>query len=189
MMRRPSRPRATSMRNALKCDPWNRAPRPHEVSKSRDVEVAAIGRDLAGIDEQRHIEIPRRPPAVLARQKSAIAIAEAAVGEPTQRVAAAEKRRQHHRHFMTAVGGGQSSSAPETPARTVRAATAPADHFEFVRLKRKRRVRRIRDSARAWRDSSRRACCNPARSASRTPPWPASRERSARGRCPASPPA
>ena len=79
--RMPSRPRATSTRRALKCRAVEaRADAPRDI-ESLEIESTPIGGHLSGVDEDRHVEIARRPPAILAGQQHAVAIGEAAVGE------------------------------------------------------------------------------------------------------------
>ncbi len=68
------------------------------------IEVLEARGDLAGVDEQRHVDERTGGPAVLAAEEQPVAIAEAPGRIAAQRVAAAEIRHQEVRHVVS--GGG-----------------------------------------------------------------------------------
>src|SRR6185503_12000096 len=78
-----------------------------------EVEIATIGGNLAGIDEQCPVEQPRRFPAVLRGQRQAVVVPEAELTEPAQRLAATERRLVVEGHLLPAVRVGEHRHSPQ----------------------------------------------------------------------------
>ena len=97
--------RASSMRVTVLGQRVQRQADAVGLLKSRRSRSATRARDLAGVDEQRHVDERPGGPAVLAGEEQPVAIAEAPGRIAAQRVAAAEIRHQEVRHVVS--GGGR----------------------------------------------------------------------------------
>ena len=72
-----------------------------------EIEIRSAGLDLAGIDEERHVEHPPRNPSVLGAQEHGVPIPEPPVGIATQRRAAPKAGKQEVRDLLAALQVGR----------------------------------------------------------------------------------
>ena len=92
--------------------PWKRTPTPKSSLQAVEIEIRHARRHLAGVVEERQVEIAVDHDAPLRLQQQAVLIAESPAAVAAQRRAAAKRRQHEERRLLAVLLAARSARAP-----------------------------------------------------------------------------
>ena len=121
-----SRLLASSTRSGVVNGPWKRKPKPKSSFKPVEIEIGRARGHLAGIVEERQVEVAVDHDAPLRLQQQAVPVAEPPAAVAAQRGAAANRRQHEERSLLAVLARSRSARGRGTRAPTSRAGSAGA---------------------------------------------------------------